>query len=111
MALLVRRVSAVKLVGDLTAESPVSADYPVGTVDISGDRTDESRRKPGCKRPRWPDASLVCSARGQAKRQVVAKANRSQASITHTHQNRIARYEGKKPWKACVFAEALGKSS
>ena len=30
-------VGAVKLVDDLTGERPVSADYPVGTVVISGD--------------------------------------------------------------------------
>ena len=29
--------SAVKLVDDLAGESPVSADYPVGAVVISGD--------------------------------------------------------------------------
>ena|SRR5215472_14753863 len=33
------RDSAVKLVDDLAGESPVSADYPVGTVVISGDGT------------------------------------------------------------------------
>ena len=33
----VRRDSAVKLVDDLAGESPASADYPVGTVVISGD--------------------------------------------------------------------------
>ena len=32
-----RRDSAVKLVDDLAGESPASADYPVGTVVISGD--------------------------------------------------------------------------
>jgi len=37
MAMLVRRGSAVKLVDDLAGESPASADYPVGTVVISGD--------------------------------------------------------------------------
>jgi len=30
-------VSAVKLVDDLAGESPASANYPVGTVVISGD--------------------------------------------------------------------------
>jgi hypothetical protein len=35
----VRRDSAVKLVDDLAGESPVSADYPVGAVVISGDGT------------------------------------------------------------------------
>jgi hypothetical protein len=29
--------SAVKLVDDLAGESPASANYPVGTVEISGD--------------------------------------------------------------------------
>ena len=33
----VRRDSAVKLVDGLAGESPASADYPVGTVVISGD--------------------------------------------------------------------------
>ena len=37
MAIFVRRDSAVKLVDDLAGESPASADYPVGTVVISGD--------------------------------------------------------------------------
>ena len=37
IAISVRRDSAVKLVDDLAGESPVSADYPVGTVVISGD--------------------------------------------------------------------------
>ena len=35
--MFVRRDSAVKLVDDLAGESPVSADYPVGTVVIFGD--------------------------------------------------------------------------
>jgi hypothetical protein len=33
----VRRDSAAKLVDGLAGESPASADYPVGTVAISGD--------------------------------------------------------------------------
>lgn len=36
---MVRADSAVKLVDDLAGESPVSADYPVGAVVISGDGT------------------------------------------------------------------------
>jgi hypothetical protein len=36
---LVSGDSAVKLVDDLAGESPVSADYPVGAVVISGDGT------------------------------------------------------------------------
>jgi len=39
MGIFVRRDSAVKLVDDLAGESPVSADYPVGAVVISGDGT------------------------------------------------------------------------
>jgi len=39
MEIFVRRDSAVKLVDDLAGESPVSADYPVGAVVISGDGT------------------------------------------------------------------------
>ena len=35
--MLVRRDSAVKLVDGLAGDSPASADYPVGTVVISGD--------------------------------------------------------------------------
>ena len=36
---ILSRDSAVKLVDDLAGESPVSADYPVGAVVISGDGT------------------------------------------------------------------------
>ena len=39
ITITVRRDSAVKLVDDLAGESPVSADYPVGAVVISGDGT------------------------------------------------------------------------
>jgi hypothetical protein len=39
LGIFVRRDSAVKLVDDLAGESPVSADYPVGAVVISGDGT------------------------------------------------------------------------
>src|SRR5215831_2680241 len=85
IAMLVRRDSAVKLVDDLTGESPVSADYPVGTVDISGDGT-------GDQAVGSPDVNVLegwtqvwsAPTGGQAKQQVVAKANRSQASKTHT---------------------------
>ena len=65
---LVRRDSAVKLVDDLAGASPVSADYPVGTVVISGDGTgDQAVGSPGCKRPRRLDVSLVCSDRTASK--------------------------------------------
>ena len=83
--ILVRRDSAVKLVDGLAGGSPASADCPVGTVVISGggagDQTVES-----------PDVNVLVGwtqvwsapTGGQAKQQVVAKANRSQASKTHT---------------------------
>jgi hypothetical protein len=68
MTMVVRRDSAVKLVDDLTGESPVSADYPVGTVVISGDGTgDQAVGSPDVKRPRWLDVSLVCSDRRASK--------------------------------------------
>ena len=37
MGMFVRRDSAAKLVDGLAGESPASADYPVGTLVISGD--------------------------------------------------------------------------
>jgi hypothetical protein len=42
----VRRDSAVKLVDDLAGESPVSAGYPVGIVDICGDGTGDQAGDP-----------------------------------------------------------------
>ena len=41
-----RQASAVKLVDDLAGESPVSADYPVGAVVISGDAR-QATEEPG----------------------------------------------------------------
>ena len=68
LAITVRRASAVKLVDDLAGETPVSADYPVGTVVISGDGTgDQAVGSPDVKRPRWLDVSLVCSDRRASK--------------------------------------------
>ena len=83
--MLVRRDSAVKLIDDLAGESPASADYPVGTVVISGDGA-------GDQTVESPDVNVLVGRTqvwsaptgGQAKQQVVAKANRSQASKTHT---------------------------
>jgi hypothetical protein len=85
--MLVRRDSAVKLVDGLAGESPASADYPVGTVVISGDGA-------GDQTVESPDVNVLVGwtqvrsapTGGQAKQQVVAKANRSQASKTHTSQ-------------------------
>ena len=78
-------VSAVKLVDDLAGESPASASFPVGTVVISGDGA-------GDQTVGSPDVNVLdgwtqvwsAPTGGQAKQQVVAKANRSQASKTHT---------------------------
>ena len=83
--MLVRRDSAVKLVDDLAGESPASADYPVGTAVISGDGA-------GDQTVESPDVNVLVGRTqvwsaptgGQAKQQVVAKANRSQASKMHT---------------------------
>jgi hypothetical protein len=85
MAIYVRRDSAVKLVDDPVGESPASADCPVGTVVISGDGA-------GDQAVGSPDVNVLVGwmevwsapTGGQAKQQVVAKANRSQASKTHT---------------------------
>ena len=71
-------VSAVKLVDDLAGESPASANYPVGTVVISGDGA-------GDKTVESPEVNVLdgwmriwsAPTGGQAKQQVVAKANRS----------------------------------
>jgi hypothetical protein len=74
----------VKLVDDLTGESPVSAYYPVGTVDISGDGTgDQAVGSPDVNALDGRTQVWSAPTGGQAKQQVVAKANRSQASKTH----------------------------
>ena len=84
MAILVRRDSAVMLVDDLTGESPVSSDYPVGTVDISGDGTgDQAFGSLDVNALEGWTQVWSAPTGGQAKQQVVAKANRSQASKTH----------------------------
>src|SRR5215469_7116321 len=75
--------SAVKLVDDLAGESPASADCPVGTVVISGDGA-------GDQTVGSPEVNVLVGwmrirsapTGGQAKQQVVAQANRSQASKT-----------------------------
>jgi hypothetical protein len=115
--IFVRRDSAVKLVDGLAGESPASADYPVGTVVISGDGA-------GDQTVESPDVNVLVGwtqvrsapTGGQAKQQVVAKANRSQASKTHTSQESECevRRECRNFYptlKASVFGEVLGKGS
>jgi hypothetical protein len=85
MGIFVRRDSAVKLVDDLTGESPASADYPVGTVVIFGDGTgDQAVGSPDVNALDGRTQVWSAPTGGLAKQQVVAKANRSQASKTHT---------------------------
>src|SRR5512142_1378675 len=91
----VRRDSAVKLIDDLAGESPASADYPVGTVVIAGDGA-------GDQAVESPDVNVLVGRTqvwsaptgGQAKQQVVAKANHSQASKTHTSPESECEDEG-----------------
>jgi len=91
----VRRDSAVKLIDGLAGESPASAGYPVGTVVISGDGA-------GDQTVGSPDVNVLVGwmqvwsapTGGQAKQQVVAQANRSQASKTHTSPESECEDEG-----------------
>jgi hypothetical protein len=75
--------SAVKLIDDLAGASPASASFPVGTVVISGggagDQTVESLEVKVLVG--WVQTRSAPTG-GQAKQQVVAQANRSQASKT-----------------------------
>jgi type IV secretory pathway TrbL component len=79
----------------IAGESPASAGYPVGTVVISGDGT-------GDQTVGSPDVNVLVGRTqvwsaptgGQAKQQVVAKANRSQASKTHTSPESECEDEG-----------------
>jgi hypothetical protein len=73
MAMLVRRDSAVKLVDDLAGESPVSADYPVGTVVIFGDGAgDQAVGNPDVNALDGSTQVWSAPTGGQAKQQVVA---------------------------------------
>ena len=93
--MFVRRDSAVKLIDGLAGESPASAGYPVGTVVISGDGA-------GDQTVGSPDVNALVGwmqvwsapTGGQAKQQVVARANRSQASKTHTSPESECEGEG-----------------
>jgi hypothetical protein len=58
----------VKLVDDLAGESPVSADYPVGAVVISGDGTgDQAVGSLDVNALEGLDVCLVCSDRRASK--------------------------------------------
>jgi hypothetical protein len=93
--LTVRRDSAVKLVDDLAGGSPVSADYPVGTVVISGDGAgDQAVGSPEVKVLEGWTQVWSAPTGGQAKQQVVAQANRSQAPKSTPHRNRSVRVKG-----------------
>ena len=81
----VRRDSAVKLVDALAGVSPAGANCPVGTVVISGDGAgDQTVGSPEVKALDGWMQIWSAPTGGQAKQQVVAQANRSQASKTHT---------------------------
>jgi len=67
------RAGAVKLVDDLAAESPASANCPVGTVDISGDGAgDQTVGSPDVKVLEGRTQVWSALTGGQAKQQVVA---------------------------------------
>ena len=68
----------MKLVDDLAGESPASASFPVGTVVISGDGAgDQTIESPEVNvLDGWMQIWSAPTG-GQAKQQVVAKANRS----------------------------------
>jgi hypothetical protein len=82
---IVRRDSAVKLVDVLAGVSPAGANCPVGTVVISGDGAgDQTVGSPEVKALDGWMQIWSAPTGGQAKQQVVAQANRSQASKTHS---------------------------
>ena len=80
---------------DLAGESPASANFPVGTVVISGDGA-------GDQTVGSPDVNVLvgwvqiwsAATGGLAKQQVVAQANRSKASKTSLHENRSVKMMG-----------------
>ena len=91
----VRRDSAVKLVDGLAGESPASANCTVGTVVISGDGAgDLTVGSPGVNAlVGWMQVWSAPTG-GQAKHPVVARANRSQTSKTHTSPESECEDEG-----------------
>jgi hypothetical protein len=75
--------SAVKLIDGLAGASPASANCPVGTVVISGDGAgDQTVGSPEVNVLDGWVKTQSAPRGGQAKQQVVAQANRSQASKT-----------------------------
>src|SRR5215470_1460708 len=82
-------------VDGLASESLASANYPVGTVAISGDGA-------GDQTVGSPDVNVLVGwaqvwsapTGGLTKQQVVARANRSQASKTHTSRESECEDEG-----------------
>jgi hypothetical protein len=88
-------VSAVKLVDDLAGESPAGANCPVGTVVISGDgKGDQTVESPEVNALDGWTQVWSAPTGGLAKQQVVAKANCSQASKTHTSPESECEDEG-----------------
>jgi hypothetical protein len=74
----------VKLVDDLAGASPASADCPVGTVVISSDGAgDQAVGSPEVNVLEGRTQVWSAPTGGQAKQQVVAQANRSQAPKTY----------------------------
>src|SRR5437660_9775471 len=112
----VHRDSAVKLIDGLAGESPASADYPVGTVVISGDGA-------GDQTVGSPDVNVLdgwtqvwsAPTGGQAKQQIMRKRTVVKPRKRTPHQNRSVRTKGMPKFypklKARVFGEVLGKSS
>jgi len=77
---VVRRDSAVKLVDDLAGASPARAGCPVGTVVISGDGAgDQAVGSPEVNVLEGWTQVWPAPTGGQAKQQLAAQANRSQA--------------------------------
>ena len=102
----------MKLVDDLRGENPASADYPFGTVVISGDGVGDQTvgssdvNVLGGRTQVWSGPTG-----GPAKQQVVAKGDRRQASKTHPHQDRSVRIKGTPdPFYPRLKARVLGDS-
>src|SRR5262249_61766032 len=79
------RDGEVRLVGFVGGRSPAGASCPVGTVVISGDGAgDQTVGSPEVKALDGWMQIWSAPTGGQAKQQVVAQANRGQASKTHS---------------------------
>ena len=107
----------MKLVDVLAGESPASVDYPVGTVVISGDGAgDQTVGSPEVKALDGWIYSGQLRQEGKQKQQVVAQANRSEASKTYPSPESECEDEGNAETfnpalKASVFGEVLGIGS